>query len=297
MMYIGKHKHDGFDPDYYGSGLLLERALNKYGEKNFTVEVVKYFDTEEEAYQYEYELIQERDAVNSEMYYNISPGGDGFREGDMATKDTRWMIDGEIQIRVPEDEIIDRLNEGFIFGMLRSNRWGNIKKSLVGDPILENSHHRGRMIYIHKGSSVKCVRRSKAEKLIATGEWEEGKPPTNKGKNWVYREVNGALETKLICPNELEKYESNGWTQGRPVSFNHYIWFHKTDENHKLLQARVDKDQAQDYLNDGWIPGRCSLRWIHRFDDNNELVQKRVTEDEYDSFISSGWNPGRNRIR
>ena len=40
-IYIGKH-HGGILPGYLGSGLLLKRAIRKYGRENFRLEVLSY---------------------------------------------------------------------------------------------------------------------------------------------------------------------------------------------------------------------------------------------------------------
>lgn len=53
----------------------LQNAWNKYGKENFFFEILeeKDFDTKEEAYQYEAELIQKYDTINNG--YNCNPGG------------------------------------------------------------------------------------------------------------------------------------------------------------------------------------------------------------------------------
>jgi hypothetical protein len=52
--YIGVHKQDFFLPiifdGYLGSGLMLKRAIKKYGEENFIRETLHIFYTAKEAY-------------------------------------------------------------------------------------------------------------------------------------------------------------------------------------------------------------------------------------------------------
>lgn len=40
-IYIGKHKSNLFDINYYGSGKIIRRALNKYGKDSFKLELLE----------------------------------------------------------------------------------------------------------------------------------------------------------------------------------------------------------------------------------------------------------------
>jgi len=67
---------NGNDPWYYGSGILLKRAIKKYGVENFRREDLKTFETSEEAYQEEARVVTE-ELVKDEQCYNIKVGGWG----------------------------------------------------------------------------------------------------------------------------------------------------------------------------------------------------------------------------
>ena len=74
-MYIGV---DGInDPEYLGSGKILKKSIEKYGRMSFIKEILKEFESIEEAYLYEKIMISEFNAVISDDYYNISEGGRG----------------------------------------------------------------------------------------------------------------------------------------------------------------------------------------------------------------------------
>lgn len=70
--YIGCHRAKTIRPSYYGSGLLILRALKKYGKRNFTKEVLFIFDNEEDMFAKEIELI-----AKLKPDYNIASGGVG----------------------------------------------------------------------------------------------------------------------------------------------------------------------------------------------------------------------------
>lgn len=96
-VYYGKHSTDNLDDGYQGSGKVVCNVLNKIKEmkKNgkstveyhVTTVILKMFDTEKEAYDYEIKLI---DKVKSDKYcVNINLGGRGIRKGSKLSKETK----------------------------------------------------------------------------------------------------------------------------------------------------------------------------------------------------------------
>ena len=81
-IYIGQHKSDLFDTDYYGSGKYFRRALKKYGKDNFSVEILEWCDSKELADEREVYYIQKSNSRNPSIGYNIAYGGEG---GDLVT--------------------------------------------------------------------------------------------------------------------------------------------------------------------------------------------------------------------
>ena len=71
--------HDGSDTENYeGSGVLLYQAYEKYGKENFIKEILMWFDTEDEAYEYEAVVVNEKMInKNNSMCYNLCVGGSG----------------------------------------------------------------------------------------------------------------------------------------------------------------------------------------------------------------------------
>lgn len=75
--YIGKRSSEK-EPEkdwYMGSGFALKKAKEKYGIENFEKKILKVFETSHEALEYEKEIILEKNACESEEYYNIAEGG------------------------------------------------------------------------------------------------------------------------------------------------------------------------------------------------------------------------------
>jgi len=74
--YIGKHSTMDIHDGYLGSGCYIKRAIKKYNKENFKREIIKEFDTEKDALQFEEKLVTS-EIINDNMYYNLSGGGNG----------------------------------------------------------------------------------------------------------------------------------------------------------------------------------------------------------------------------
>lgn len=68
--YIGKTSVDKINNGYMGSGVLINRAINKHGVKNFHTKILEEFENEDDAYNAEVNYISLK-----KPYYNIHPGG------------------------------------------------------------------------------------------------------------------------------------------------------------------------------------------------------------------------------
>lgn len=94
--YIGVHATDNLDDGYMGSGRLLVSARKKYGRQGFTREVIRDFDTVEEAYRWESMIVGD-DLINDPNCYNLSVGGAGCPVG--RTKGSKRTPEQIAQIR------------------------------------------------------------------------------------------------------------------------------------------------------------------------------------------------------
>lgn len=69
-IYIGKHETDNLDDGYLGSGKLLKRAIEKYGEENFQREILFECSSKAEMDAREAELVNE---LNYGIMLNETP--------------------------------------------------------------------------------------------------------------------------------------------------------------------------------------------------------------------------------
>lgn len=79
---------------YLGSGIMLSKAIEKYGKENFSRDVVAITDNDEELCFLEKEFIKSHNAVESKNYYNLAYGGKGgtTRKGAKNSEETRRKI-------------------------------------------------------------------------------------------------------------------------------------------------------------------------------------------------------------
>ena len=79
--YIGQRKFYGTSKitwqDYLGSGTVLKRAINKYGEENFQKIILNIAYNENDLNQLETQYIKDYNAVVSKDFYNLASGGHG----------------------------------------------------------------------------------------------------------------------------------------------------------------------------------------------------------------------------
>lgn len=82
--YLGVHQTMNVDDGYVGSGKALKRAVNKYGVESFSREIVKFFDSSEEMFTYERDVLVTQTIVDDKNSYNMTLGGlGGFKVVDV----------------------------------------------------------------------------------------------------------------------------------------------------------------------------------------------------------------------
>lgn len=75
--YIGKRKHaNPYNDIYMGSGSQIKSAIKKYGKSVFVKEILSIFQTNEEAAEFEKQLVT-KELIESAQSYNMHEGGHG----------------------------------------------------------------------------------------------------------------------------------------------------------------------------------------------------------------------------
>jgi hypothetical protein len=83
--YVGIHSTENLNDGYLGSGTALQKAIKKYGKKNFTMIPLAFFDSRNEALEEEHFIVDLK-WVNDKNNYNLSGGGTANKVTSEKTK-------------------------------------------------------------------------------------------------------------------------------------------------------------------------------------------------------------------
>lgn len=221
--YIGKHRGSEFDEKYFGSGVLIQKALRKEGKKNFLCEVLEWCETSDQLNERERYWVEELNARDLRIGYNLCAGGMGgsrfFNEDSL-----RRMSEARKGIPL-SDEAKQKIRDTYA-GMSEEDRATRSKK-------LHDSH---------VGKTLTTDQKTKIGQTLheryASGELVsacKGKPSSNRGRKLTAEQaerrrtvcsgriwVNNGILSKMIYPQDKEAYLNDGWNLGR-LSFKKQV--------------------------------------------------------------------------
>lgn len=194
-IYVGSHKTKDLNDSYMGSGKYLKYAQEKYGIENFTKEVLFIFDTPEEMYAKEAELVNE-DFIIEENTYNIKVGGFGGFD----------YINGNVEIVKQRNKTIansrDHSNAVKALNVVKQTQSYKTKQKEGLLRYYENNvgSFSGRQ---HTEESKKKISVSRKQNNPGHGEAN-----SQHGTTWIWCEE---LGNKKIRKDELDLYLDRGW--------------------------------------------------------------------------------------
>ena len=269
--YYGVHSTDNIDDGYMGSGHRLHRAYKKYGQNNFIKEILKYFETRDEALDYE-ELIVNEILIKDKNCYNEVLGGGGIRtiglfpvrnintgEQIMISKDDPRYISGEYRtLSYGLTPAVDKYNNHYLVNKNDERfRTGELKKQFEGKVCVIDKE--GNKFYVDK-----------TDQRYINGELE----PYNKGTS-LYKDKNGNI--KMLYKDD-------------PLIISgEYIPFHKgrqhsEEHKRKLSEARKRNSSIKEKQS-GY-----NTKWM-----KNEMTgeRKMIKKEKIDEYLNLGWKLGR----
>ncbi len=130
-IYIGCHKTIDIDDGYMGSGKILLRAYEKYGEENFTKDILHIFDNSKDMLNKEIELVNESFIARRDTY-NLKEGGCGGFDYINAHRTSEQRAEiarkGGLTRHIDKDDWISRISEGKLKSENRFNGPRRVKE-------------------------------------------------------------------------------------------------------------------------------------------------------------------------
>lgn len=200
-IYIGCHKTRNLDDGYIGSGTILKRAIEKYGIENFDKEILFVFDTPEEMFAKEAEIV-DKIFVELDTTYNILEGGRGGFEYVNSSGKNLYGKNGENGMKnlIPFDLVKQYL--------IDIGKWDDYKKRQSEG--LKQKYKRDGFHWTGK----KHTEETKTKIGIALSKSQSGTGNSQYGTCWIY---SSSGENKKIRKENLESYLSMGWLRGRKM--------------------------------------------------------------------------------
>ena len=212
-IYVGAHQTDNLNDGYLGSGRYFRRALNKYGESNFSRKVLFEFDNQKDMYIKEGEIV-DKNFIARKDTYNIKLGGyggfDHLNFGLFKSKNFRFLpgwSKSHSPFSNPEKYGIDIVREWRERGQKKLQLLidsGKIKPQKWLD-----EHPEFRQKGLDKMNSPESIIK-RIETLRSIGH-QQGEKNSQYGTCWI---TNG-FENKKVKKEKLDDWSKHGWRAGR----------------------------------------------------------------------------------
>jgi len=202
--YIGDHTTKNINDSYLGSGLLIKKAIKKYGKENFQKEILKICKTKKEAFDKQKKYIKEYNTLIPNGY-NISPKGGHNVKGCFSDESKKKISDSLKKTYKNNPELAENIRRK-ITGRKLSEE---IKKSLKG----RKSHRKGLLLKEEYGDKSEEIRKKlkkpkSKEHRKKLSEAKKGIPMSEETKRKISQTTKGnkiiSIETRKKLSNSLK---------------------------------------------------------------------------------------------
>ena len=225
MKYIGQHSAKEFDKYYYGSGVLIKKALSEYGVENFKCEIIEWCDTFEELNEREKYWIRYYNADLDDNFYNRAMGGSNSKFC-LRGKNHPWYN------RKHSEESLKKMSkskQGENNPMYGKHHTDETKEKMRESQLGDKNHMYGqseKSYWFNKHRDEETKRKISENRILNRVAAKENNPfygkthskedkikmsEASKDRTWIN---NGDINKK-VKNYELDSYLDNGWVKGR----------------------------------------------------------------------------------
>lgn len=229
-IYIGVDRKN--NPDYFGSGINIQRIIDSRGTHQLYKETLAEFDNDADAFAYEAELVTEEFIKRDDVLNKNVGGYGGWQAVNISGANVKniigsiWVhLDGKSR-RIKQAQLPEFIKQGYKVGRYKERQMRIFHEELD----------------MQKTINAKDF--SQYEKDGWINSIKTDGPTT--GLKWVHNKNTG--ERKNIKPCELQTYIDLGWTEGSGRAGNKWI-------NKNYVRKSVKADEVEAYLKMGWSPG------------------------------------------
>lgn len=261
-VYIGQHRSDKFDTEYYGSGIHIVRAVKRFGIKNFKTEIIDIAYNDEDLDCKEKNFIKYyREELGYENVYNISNGGFGAMALETRQKISKTLTGRKNKPHSKQTR--QKIGDG--------NR-GKVRTKEMRQRVSKTKQNNPR-IWINNGKKQLNILKSDFDKYpnYQRGMLKTGKPGAVKNKIAIIKDS----KVKYITKNELNYYLSSGYCLIKDSNTDKF----KTTLGHKRMFKNdivkyIPFEKINNYLEDGWILGTPESKIRRGFKHSEETKRK-----------------------
>jgi hypothetical protein len=272
--YYGAHSTTKIDDGYMGSSTALREDIHNLGIINFKKEILEYFDSADEMYKREGEIITE-EMVIDENCYNKGPGGKfSCFSNELWQKYNNPIYREDFINPWSRPNVIEKMkeNEVGVYNkekiLIRNEKYKN-KKIGIHDPVVQQKIQKTLKensvgIYSDDFYDKYCVFRNK--------DWMDNLHRSMRGRIQIYNKYLDKM--KYIKNEELETYLKNEWEIGcRPRKKGIKAWVNKNGINKKILI-----EDTENYLKDGWNLGQLHKTPRPKGFQHSEETKRKIGE-------------------
>lgn len=313
--YYGVHCTDNINDGYMGSGTRIKPAYKKYGIENFTKEIISFFDTTQELYEYERTIVNE-DLIKDDNCYNIKLGGEQFDITGLVQvlqddkiilipkTDKRWL-NQELQSPYKNKTIVKNINDETDIKIVDCN---NIPENYVG--IRKN-----RVTVFDKNNNKISIDTKNENYINGTYTHINTGYVTIKNDDNTYSRIrttdfyNGSYvgmfkdTIVIVDENGINKRVSiynEKYINGEYKTPSHNIGIFK-DKQNNIIRCRVDDERVLSGELVGHTKGykmhkntRKAIRerMLNSIYINNGKINKLIKQNELEKYLNEGWIKG-----